>query len=63
MADEFQKIDEDIEELKRIKSALDQFTKDVEEAQKEYKKRIDDIIQKIQDGKIKEVREKIKTLL
>lgn len=63
MGDEFQKIDEDIEELKRIKSALDQFTKDVEEAQKEYKKRIDDIIQKIQDRKIKEVREKIKTLL
>lgn len=63
MVDEFQKIDKDIEELKRIKSAFDQFTKDVEAAQKGYKEIIDNIIQKIQDRKIREVRKKIKTLL
>lgn len=50
------------DELKRIQDALDQFIEEVELAQKEHKEKIDNIIEKIKERKIKEVQEKIKSL-
>lgn len=50
------------ESIKRIESAYDKFVEEVEAAKKEHREKINDIIKRIEERKIKELKEKVKML-
>lgn len=55
--EENQKLEESI---KRIELAYDKFVEEVEAAKKEHREKINDIIKRIEERKIKELQEKLK---
>lgn len=59
MDNEAQKLDEAIE---KIETAFSRFIEEVESAQKEHRKKINEIIEDINHRKIKEIQDKIKAL-
>lgn len=55
--DENKKLEESI---KKIEAAYEKFVEEVEAAKKEHREKINDIIRRIEERKIKELQEKLK---
>lgn len=50
------------EKIKLINEACDDFIKEVEAAKKEHRKKINDIVKRAEERKIKEIQEELKSL-
>lgn len=50
------------EAIKKLEAAYDKFVEEVEAAKKEHREKINDIIKRIEERKIKELQEKLKSI-